>query len=341
LFLAESESGLRLAVEDRAKLLGCRDVISVLPIIDAVRFLQQQEQNTPCFGAEIPLLPLPDYVEASSGLNREKLCGVLECFWRLPCDRFRTTPTASLETCLNEHIEESICQQELDSAIRIRQVIDLSVKGHSHEMEDNRDETVAEILSRLAESATTFISAVQELARLSTSASSAVRHKIDHLQNSFDRLTGAVSEQQTSISASQERYHQLSAAVASVQGVSERHEAEMGALREEAREQSGNISGRLEELSARVDGHHLDFTGLQAKVESLIPLHSAVADLSSKVATWCERLDRQEEVLHSLCEMQSQRAAALHQFYEALTRLETPTVLPVHSRPEASRTAAC
>lgn len=339
MFLTESESGLRLAVEDRAKLLGCRDVISGQPIVDAVRFLQLQEQNTPCFGAEIPLLPLPDYAEAPSGLNREKLCGVLECFWRSPCDRFRTTPTASLETCLNEHIEESICQQELDSAIRIRQVIDLPVKGHSHEMENNRDETVAEILSRLAESATTFISAVQELARLSTSASSAVRHKIDHLQNSFDRLTGAVSEQQTSISVSQEQYQQLSTTVASVQGVSERHEAELGALREEAQKQTGTLSGRVEELSARLDEHHEDFSGLRAKVESLIPLHSVVADLSSRVATWCERLDRQEETLHSLCEMQSQRAAALHQFYEVLTRLETSNVLP-SSRPETLRAAA-
>jgi chromosome segregation ATPase len=208
-------------------------------------------------------------------------------------------------------------------------------------MQNGREETVAEILSRLAESASTFISAVQELAQLSTRASSAVRHEIDHLQDSFDRLAGAVSEQQTSISTSQEQYQQLSAAVASVQAISERHQAEMGALREEAREQTGHIFGRMEELSARLDGHHVAFSGLHAKVESLIPLHSAVADLSSTVATWCERLDRQEEVLHSLCEMQSQRAAALHQFYEALTRLETPIVLPGYSRPEASRTAAC
>ena len=337
----QSQPSLRFIVEDRAKILGCLEAVSHLPLIDAVRFLQEQEGYTPCFGAEIPLLPLPEHASPPPGLDREKLCGVFECVWRLPCDTFRTMPIASWEKQMNEEImqemNESIGRPEFDS-VGVEEAAE-PVKGDSAAMESSREETVAGILGRLAESATTFMSAVQELARLSTSASSAVRQEVDHLQDSFDRLAGAVSEQQTSIAASQQQYQQLSASVASVQDASERHEAEMGVIREEAQEQTGRISGRLEELSTRLDDHHVDFSGLHAKVESLIPLHSVVADLSSKVATWCERLDRQEEILHSLCEMQSQRAAALHQFYEALTRLETSIVLPSSSRPEISRAA--
>ena len=276
---------------------------------------------------------------------------------------------------MNEEIvrelDESIGQPEFNPAPDIRQVVeetaglldvasatdhidgradqappilpeeDLSVNGDSAERQNGREEMVAGILNRLAESAATFIAAVQELARHSTSASRGVRDELDRFQGSVDRLAGVVSELQTSVSASQQQYAQLSAAVASVHEVNERHEAEIGGLREDARERTGAISGRLEDLSARLDSHCVDVSGLRAKVESLVPLHSMVADLSSKVATWCERLDRQEEVLHSLCEMQTQRAAALHQFYEVLTRIETSVVLPSSSKLEESRAAAC
>lgn len=344
---------LRLAVEERAKTFDCLEAVSHLSIIDAVRFLQEQEQYTPCFGAETPLMPLPEHASPALGLDREKLCGVFECYWRLSCDTFRTMPTASWEKPMNEEVvremDELICRPEFDSAPDTRQRVEkaaelldvaaeaLPVTGDSAEMQDGREETVAGILNRLAESAATFMSVVQELAQQSTITSRAVRHELNHLQGSFDKLAGAVSEQQTTISATQEQYEQLSAVV---QGVNERHDAEMGSLREDAREQTAGISGRLEELSARLEGHDVAFSGLHARVESLIPLHAVVADLSSRVAVWCERLDRQGEVLHSLCEMQAQRTAALHHFYEVLSRIEASAILPSSSGPEESRAAA-
>ena len=61
--------------------------------------------------------------------------------------------------------------------------------------------------------------------------------------------------------------------------------------------------------------------------------------MSAKVATWSARVDRQEEVLNSLCELQSRRAVALQQFYDVLTQLETASVPPPSSTPENSQTA--
>jgi len=172
-----------------------------------------------------------------------------------------------------------------------------SVKGDYVETDSCEEETVTGILSQLAESATAFLSAIQSLARQSASSNTTVRQQLERLQGSFEQL-GA------------------------------RHEAGMGTLSEEVRARTDNVSRRLEEMSARVVRHQEEFAGLHAKVESLMPLHSVVSDLSSKMTVWSERLNQQEDVLHSLCQMQTQRAAALKQFCEVLARLETSHVPP-------------
>jgi uncharacterized coiled-coil DUF342 family protein len=143
-----------------------------------------------------------------------------------------------------------------------------------------------------------------------------------------NQLSGVVSAERELHSIAQEQYEQLSAAVAATRGAGACHEAEIGTLREELRERADGFSGSLEDLSARVRHHQEEFSELHAKVESLLPLHSVVSDLSSQMTVWSERLNQQEEVLHSLCQMQIHRAAALQQFCEALTRLETSLVAP-------------
>ena len=368
LFRAQGHSSLKLSVEEKAKSFDCLEAISNLTIIDAVRFLQHKERYTPCFGGESPLIPLPEDAATPRGIDKARLCGVLECYWKLPCDTVRMMHVASLEESMDEEvvqeIDESIFRMQLESVSDTRQVVQeaagllgedsqpnaarlleeavslrdqtpqlvrpvvLSGSANSAERQSDETEAVAQILSRLADSARTFFSAIQELVQQGASASRVVRQELDQMRGSVDTLAGVVSEQQASISATPERYQQLSAAVASVQGADARREAEMRALREEAREQTDRVSGRLEELSARLGHQHEEFSGLHTKVESLMPLHSAISDLSSRVAVWCEQFNRQEEVLHSLCEAQTKRAAALQQFFEVLSRLETSFALP-------------
>ena len=91
------------------------------------------------------------------------------------------------------------------------------------ELPNGRIQTTAEILDQLAESATSFIRAVQELVRQSAGSGSELHRELDRQQSNLDKLAGIVSAQQTSISTSQEQYTQLSAAVTSVQEVSQRH----------------------------------------------------------------------------------------------------------------------
>lgn len=362
LFAAHTQAGLRLAVEERAQAFGCQELISRLRIIDAVRFLQQKEQYTPCFGWDAPLVPISEDTAAPPGVDKEKLCGVFECYWRIPCDVHRMMTAATREKRIDEefvrNMDETICRTEFDSATDIHHVVEEpaeffdvasptghadrvadqkshllqqeapSVKGDSLETRSGEEETVAGILSQLAESATAFLSAIQSLARQSASSNSAVRQQLDRLQGSFDQLAGVVSGEQQSRSASQEKYEQLSAAVASVRVADAHQEAEVRILREEVRERTDSVSGRLENLSARVVQHQEEFSQLHAKVESLLPLHSVVSDLSSQMTVWSERLNQQEGILHSLCQMQNHRAAALQQFCEVLARLETSALPP-------------
>jgi len=330
LFPVQSQVRLRLAVEERAQTFGCQESISRLRIIDAIRFLQQKEQYTPCFGWDSPLVPIPEDIAAPPGIDREKLCGVFECFWRIPCDAHRIMSAASPEKRIDEefvrNMDETICRTEFDSAPDIHHAVDEpaelldvasptgqtnrladqtsqllqqdapSVKGDSLETR-SEEETVAGILSQLAESATAFLFAIQSLARQSASSNSAVRQQLERLQESLEQL-GA------------------------------RHEAEIGTLGEEVRERTDSVSGRLEDLSARVVQHHEEFSELNAKVEGLMPLHSVVSDLSSRMTVWSERLTQQEGILHSLCQMQNHRAAALQHFCEVLARLETSALPP-------------
>ena len=326
-----SQGGLRLAVEERAQTFGCRESISRLRIIDAVRFLQQKEQYTPCFGWDSPLVPISEDIAAPPGIAREKLCGVFECLWRTPCNTHRIMSAASPEKRIDEefvrNMDETICRTEFDSTTEIHHVVDEpaelldvasptgqtgrladqtsqllqqdapSVKGDSLETRSREEETVAGILSQLAESATAFLFAIQSLARQSASSNTAVRQQLERLQESLQQL-GA------------------------------RHEAEIGTLGEEVRERTDSVSGRLEDLSARVVQHHEEFSQLHAKVEGLMPLHSVVSGLSSKMTVWSERLTQQEGILHSLCQMQNQRAAALQYFCEVLARLEMSPLAP-------------
>lgn len=318
-----SDSGLRVAVEEKARTFGCLDAISNLAIIDAVRFLQQRERYTPCFGGESPLVPLPEAA---------KLCGVLECYWKVPCDTHRILPAASLEECMNEEVvrnmEEAILAP-VQTAPKDEPSAAEEFERHGREVPaDAEEQSVAGIVGRVADSAAAFVAAVRELAQRSAAWNSVVRHQLAGLTGRFDQLAEVVFEQQIVNAETHEKHQHLSTAVESLETANARRESEVAALRGETRERTDWFSGRLEELSSRLRVHQEDFSGLQAKVDSLTHLQSTVAGLSSKVEVWCERLDRQGDVLHRLCEEQAQRAAALDQFLVVLSKLRSSPVAP-------------
>jgi hypothetical protein len=328
-----SDATLRIAIEEKAKAFGCVEAISNLAIIDAVRFLQHRERCTPCFGWESPLIPLPEGARIPAGIDREKLCGVLDCYWKSPCDTHRIMPTASLEECMNDELvrdmeatirEAPASGQSAGAAPALDQpelVPDPLRKQEAMAAEKRSDDeqAAAAILNRMAESASAFLSAVQELVQQGSGWRSAVGQQLDGLTRRFDQLAEVAFGQQTVNGVVQERYEELCQAVAATREANARHENDVQALREGTRERMDWFSGRLEE-----------FSGLQVKVDSLTHLHATVAELSTRVEGWCERLDRQGETLHSLCDAQNQRTAALDQVVEVLNRLRTaPAVAAV------------
>jgi len=334
LVCASKDTSLRVAVEEKARAFGCADAISNLAIIDAVRFLQHKERCTPCFGWESPLIPLPDEAATPPGIPRERMCGVLECYWKSPCDTHRIMPTASLEECMDE---ELVRDMEGAMAPGAAPTAENSVRASVEKRA--REEAAAEnrfgkeagappILARLAESASTFLAAIQELVQQGVDWKNSAGEQLDGLTNRFDQLAEVVFGQQVVNGTNQERYEELCQAIAASREANARHESDVQSLREGTRERMDWFAGRVEELSGQLGEQRQQVSGLQAKVDSLEPLHATVADLSSKVQGWCERLDKQGEVLHALCETQNQRAAVLDEFLVVLSRLRATTVAP-------------
>jgi len=336
-----NDARLRIAVEEKARAFGCAEAISNLAIIDAVRFLQHRERCTPCFGWESPLIPLPEGTTTPAGIDRQKLCGVLDCYWKSPCDTHRIMPTASLEECMDEELvrdmEETIQEAPVGGPAGAAPAVDQPAllpdptrkqEAIAAQARSGDEQAAAQILSRMAESANTFLSAVQELVRQGSGWRSAVGQQLDGLTHRFDQLAEVVFGQQVVNGVVQERYEELCEAVAATREADARQQSDIQALREGTRERMDWFSGRLEELAVQQAVQREEFSELQVKVDSLTHLKAAVADLSSRLDAWCERLDGQGEALHTLCEAQNQRAAALDQVVDVLSRLKTASATP-------------
>lgn len=339
MFCSLQDFSLRSAVEERARAFGCADAVSNLAIIDAVRFLQHKERCTPCFGWESPLIPLPEEAWAPPNIPREKLCGALECYWKKPCDTYRLMPAVSLEECMDEELVREMegamaeapgAGQPAESEARAA-MEDRSREAAAAQQRSDEELGAAAILTRIAESAGTFLAAIQELAQQSVSWRNAAGQQLDSLTARFDQLAEVVFGQQVVNGAAQERYEELCQAVAASREAHAHHESDVQVLREGIRERMDTFAGRVEELSGQLGQQREQVAGLQAKVDTLEPLHATVADLSSKVHAWCERLDKQGEVLHALCEAQNQRAAVLDEFLGVLSRLRAVSAAPVVS----------
>jgi len=334
LVCASKDISLRIAVEEKARAFGCADAISNLAIIDAVRFLQHKERCTPCFGWESPLIPLPEEVATPPGIPKEKLCGALECYWKLPCDTHRIMPTASLEECMDEELVRDMEGAMTTSAAPTAED---SVRGSvekraqeavAAEQRFKKEAAATAVLGRLAESASTFLGAIQEFVQQGVDWKDSAGGQLDALTERFDQLAEVVFGQQLVNGTAQERYEELCQAVAASREAHAGHESDVQSLREGTRERLDWFAGRVEEFTGQLAEQRQQVSDVQAKVASLEPLHTTVAELSTKVQGWCERLDKQGEVLHALCETQNQRAAVLDEFLVVLSRLRAATAAP-------------
>ena len=195
------------------------------------------------------------------------------------------------------------------------------------EQRSNKEGDASAVLTRLAESAGTFLAAFQELIQQGVEWRRTAGHQLDGLTDRFDQLAEVVFGQQVVNGTNQERYEELCQAIAGSRESHGRHESDVQSLREGIRERMDWFAGRVEELGGQVAEQRQQVSDMRARVDSLEPLHTTVGELSSKVQGWCDRLDRQGEVLHELCEAQNQRAAALDEFLVVLSRLRATTAV--------------
>jgi chromosome segregation ATPase len=136
---------------------------------------------------------------------------------------------------------------------------------------------------------------------------------LSHLHERVERIA---EEETARASAAQERWDRLSATITSFQ------EADH-ARRVVAEQFSRDVSGELETISSRV-------TAQEERIEALNRL---VQDLSPKVISGAEQIDRHTDLLRSMQEHQSQRVAALNEVLDAMTKLREPKPLANVSAP--------
>jgi len=138
-----------------------------------------------------------------------------------------------------------------------------------------------------------------------------VGRRLDTLQGSFQDLTEALSEQRTKSLAVEEKCQQLAAATASLQASDARQDAGLAALRSETKAFSTMVSERVDGL----------FKELGVQQEDIAAIKSTLGDFSSRVDAFVERLDKQADVLRSMCSTYSQRETELEQLVDGLARL--------------------
>ncbi len=170
----------------------------------------------------------------------------------------------------------------------------------------------------------------EQLHRLQATIDSLVQLKVK-----FEQLTEAISEQKLANAAIAQKQDQASGKVIALEENVARHETELGALRGETttlraeaatlRNETGTLRTEAKDFST-VTAQQID--GVSARLglhqEELTGLKSNVSEISRKVTGILDRLDRQAEVIRSLNETQTRRAAALDELLAVLTRLKAP-----------------
>jgi chromosome segregation ATPase len=183
--------------------------------------------------------------------------------------------------------------------------------------ERTEDSLISRISNRLALGITNAISeAMEELQRTFGSQMTAVARSLeDRLAEAFppwqQRLEILEQDRTAASGEAQERWESLSASVGALQeaGIAGRLEAE---------QRSRAVSAELERISARVT----------AQEERLEAWKQLVQDLTSKVTSIAEKIDRHTDLFRSMQERQAQRAAALNAVLDGIAKLREPRLHP-------------
>jgi archaellum component FlaC len=122
------------------------------------------------------------------------------------------------------------------------------------------------------------------------------------LKESLEQLAETVSQYKAA-SPSQEQYNKLATEVAQLHKGEGRQDSDIADIRSKAAQISSEINRQQGELAA---------------------LKTAVSDRSEKIASMIETIDKQSEVIRSLNDAESRRAAALEQALGVFSQLSTP-----------------
>jgi len=153
----------------------------------------------------------------------------------------------------------------------------------------------------------------QEIERIQASVESLVQVK-----DRIEQLADVVAEERSAALAAQRQQEELVAAVASLQQHEARREDQFQTLGQQTRELTAALSQQGETFSAQLGQHQGEIAGLK----------SAVSEVSPRVDTLAERLDRQAEAIRSIYETLVRREAALDQLADVITRLRGSIAAP-------------
>jgi chromosome segregation ATPase len=170
-----------------------------------------------------------------------------------------------------------------------------------------------------------------------------VDRRLDTFQATLQDLSSFVGAQRSTNAAVDGRLQELTTGLRTIDA---RQSADTEALRNEAREFSASVSGRIEatiaaqeECNARQSAalaaasEKIDtiFKELGVHQEDIGALKAALSAFSTKVEGLVERLDRQAETVRSMCSAYSQRETELEHLVDGLARLRAfPTPLPAN-----------
>jgi chromosome segregation ATPase len=144
---------------------------------------------------------------------------------------------------------------------------------------------------------------------------SAIDQRLDKLQATVESMQ-PVKERLDKLAeagtAVQEKYEQLAATTASLQGADARHSEEIGALRLQVQELSAAMS-QIDDVCRRIEGQEREIS----------TVNSTISELASRMAAAAARLERHAGAIRALYQGSQQRASALDQVVDALSRIKT------------------
>ena len=189
--------------------------------------------------------------------------------------------------------------------------------GHVEENGRPHEKVMSRINEKLAASlaevlASAFRELEQHMMDEGRKLTQSFHHQIDKLQTTVESL-GALKEslaqlaetvsQNKAASPSQEQYSKLAAEVMELHKAEGRQDSDIADVRQ-----------KTAEMASEITRHQAELTTLKA----------AVSERSEKIASMIETIDKQSEVIRTLNEAETRRAAALEQALGVFAQLSTP-----------------